>query len=1627
MAAGADTAATIDAWITKRDYAKLLERWTDGWNLDWNRLYGDIKPRRISLPTYPFARERYWIPASNNQTDQTNQTNREETAGVSWPRNVQSDNSLNCRQPDRPAYLHPLLHQNTSDLSKQRFSTIFTGQEFFLADHIVKEQRVLPGAAYLEMARTAVAYSAGVRQEKSIQLKNVVWTRPIIVAEPVQVHVELFAEPNGEIVYEIYSRPEKSDSEPVLHSQGRAGLSSVDAGPNLDIESLQSKCNQAIFSAGQCYEAFRAVGIDYGPSHQGVEKIWAGHGQVLAKLSLPAAVADTKEQFILHPSLLDSALQASIGLMPGSGNAIPSGGEARPQPFLPFALQKIEIVGKCTAVMWALLRYSHGSQAGGNVAKIDIDLYDDQGNIKVRLKGLSLRVLAGEREVSSPPAAIPGVQVIEKDLLRQKAINYLKKQFSAVIKLPEQKIAADASLEKYGVDSIMAMELTNQLENIFGPLSKTLLFEYQNIQALAEYFLATYRGKLLEVLGMAATTAASADASQDTGLTPAAVPVSERRERPRFASIQIEVPARKATDAWDIAIIGLAGRYPGGATIQEFWGNLQAGRDCITEIPQERWNHRLFFDENKNTPEKTYCKWGGFLEEVDQFDPLFFNISPREAEIMEPMDRLFLETVWNLLESTGYTREALQRQYEAKVGVYVGAMYQQYHAFDSDMVKEAAISLSSYSSIANRVSHYFNFQGPSIAIDTMCSSSTIAIHMACESLMRRESRIVIAGGVNLSIHPKKYIGLSQRQMIGSHVNSRSFGDGDGYLPAECVGAVLLKPLLEAIQDGDTILAVIKSTATNHGGHTSGITVPNPNAQAKLIEDNFIKSGIDPRTISYVEAAANGSALGDAIEITALNKAFQKFTTDQQFCPIGSVKSNIGHAEAASGITQLTKVILQLQHRRLVPSIKAEPPNPNIDFNNTPFYLQRELQEWQRPLVKINGAEREFPRRATVSSFGAGGSNAHLIIEEYVPPQEEPVPIQNTPAMKPQLIVFSARNPERLQAVIEKMLHFIEVQKDISLPDLAYTLQLGREAMEYRVAMMANSRQELVRGMREYLAAIKAGQELPASVPVFSGNTEEDHSEIRSLLSGIAGETLLQVFLVEKDLNKLALYWVKGGKIPWESLHAGEKVRRISLPTYPFEKRRCWLEPHKPPSPGQQFTFASPAAAEVIPSQEVHKVINENEEPASMPNAAGTQYTGIDNLDNQVANIIANLLGMTAAELNLNKPLDQYGLDSIQFISLFQRLQSQIDLSLTLDKLRETKTAQDIIAVLRPEKGDKPAAPGQQAVVSVLAASEFIPKDWSKFPELIHLNENFKGRPVFWIHGAIGGVETYQGIARKIQRPFYGIQARGWMTDRVPLNGIQATAAYYVNIIRSVQPSGPYDLGGYSLGGAIAYEITRQLQEMGEAVATLVMLDAFDGSGLSKFSFSDRDILLQTVNIALMNTILQEPEKFAQTFIHRDELILTGDDKEELVKQVVKLAQKRGLKKTETQLYAMSQKDLAIRRAYEMGSFSVWPLPDAQTVKCYYFRNRNGLFYGALEPYLSAAETSLNSLTHTNYWKEWEREMPHFYMMDVDASNHMVLLSEPQSYEPIMALCEKLYSETGMTPEFFEPFFQKHKS
>lgn len=603
----------------------------------------------------------------------------------------------------------------------------------------------------------------------------------------------------------------------------------------------------------------------------------------------------------------------------------------------------------------------------------------------------------------------------DQDKMHASTIAFLTKILSDETKVPEHKISANKSFGLYGIDSIMTVNMTIKLEDVFGSLSKTLFYEYQCIEDLAQYFETEHQDKLLKLFHMDAVVE-----EKKQGVKKSIQP--QERKISRFIKEngqKEEKPVVKTKEAEDeIAIIGVSGRYPMANNLYEYWNNLKAGKDCISFIPADRWDYKKHYTNEKGVKGKTNGKWGGFLEDVDKFDALFFHMTPYEAQHLDPQERLFLQTSWQTIEDAGYKADELC---DGNVGVFVGVMYGEYQLYGIEQtMKGDPIALgSSYSSIANRVSYSFDFHGPSIALDTMCSSSLTSIHLACESIRKGECEAAIAGGVNLSIHPNKYILLNQTNFLDSEGRCHTFGTGgDGYVPGEGVGAVLLKPLSKAIEDKDYIYAVIKASALNHGGKTSGFTVPNPIQQGKVISQALKSAQINPRTINYIEAHGTGTALGDPIEITGLSKAFSEYTNEKQFCSIGSVKSNVGHLESASGIAAITKVLLQMKYKKLVPSIHSEQLNPNIDFANSPFFVQKNLSDWEKPVYEENGVQKEGLRRAGISSFGAGGSNAHFILEEY----ENPVETQEDG--QSQLIILSAKDKERLIEYAKELVQYI---------------------------------------------------------------------------------------------------------------------------------------------------------------------------------------------------------------------------------------------------------------------------------------------------------------------------------------------------------------------------------------------------------------------------------------------------------------------------------------------------------------------------------------------------------------------------------------------------------------------------
>lgn len=472
--------------------------------------------------------------------------------------------------------------------------------------------------------------------------------------------------------------------------------------------------------------------------------------------------------------------------------------------------------------------------------------------------------------------------------------------------------------------------------------------------------------------------------------------------------------------------------------------------------------------------------------------------------------------------------------------MFVGTMYSQY-PWNMPSLEQAILSSNGTDwQITNRSSHFFNLTGPSIAINSACSSSLTAIHLACESLKQKNCSMAIAGGINLTLDPSKYDSLQRAKFLGSGNQSKSFGAGDGYIPGEGVGAVLLKPLSKAIQDNDRIDAVIRSSFVNHSGGRQMYGVPDPKQQGQLIATSIQRSGIDPLTMGYVESAANGSELGDPIEVIALSHAFAQYTNKQQYCALGSVKSNVGHLEAASGISQLSKVILQLRHKTLVPSINATPRNSNIKLERTAFYLQEETEPWPSINDPQNG--RDLPRRAMINSFGAGGAYANLIIEEYLKETETPIKGQNISFSKEHLFIFSAKTEWSLLEYMGRMQNVLKENPSITEESVAWSLQKMNHGLEHRAAILASSNNEL---------SEKLGLLQKARTSFVDSNISLSWDQ-KFNKPPSTDPSIIQEAIEKKELRELARYWTAGAAIDFTQLQEGPKSPWIPLPKYAFE-------------------------------------------------------------------------------------------------------------------------------------------------------------------------------------------------------------------------------------------------------------------------------------------------------------------------------------------------------------------------------------------------------------------------------------------------------------------------------------------
>ncbi|MEA2488833.1 MAG: polyketide synthase PksN, partial [Acidobacteriota bacterium] len=749
-----------------------------------------------------------------------------------------------------------------------------------------------------------------------------------------------------------------------------------------------------------------------------------------------------------------------------------------------------------------------------------------------------------QQSEQQPPVAALSTAPVSGDITAT-----LKTLLANELQIPESAVHDDVQFVELGLDSINAVTWIRKINEKYQmSIEATKVYAYTTLAQLGRYV----KGEAEKREAPPRQTAPAAAVSVPRPASPGSAQKLTSRRCGRQATPVAGAAAVAERRPEPVAIIGMAGQFPQANDMDEFWQNIAMGKNCIAQVPPERWDLSAYYQAGDAAPGRTYSPWAGMIDGYDRFDPLFFNLSPTEAESMDPQQRLFLQACWHGIENAGYDAGRLSG---SRCGVFVGCTAGDYQSLSPEQALSAqGFTGNAMSILAARIAYFLNLQGPCISIDTACSSSLVAIAQACDSLISGGSDLALAGGVYVMAGPQMHIKTAQATMLSPDGRCYTFDQrANGFVPGEGVGVVLLKRLSDAERDGDIIHAVIDGWGVNQDGKTNGITAPNPESQTRLEQEVYDRYGIDPANIQLIEAHGTGTKLGDPIEVEGLKAAFGKYTRKTGYCTLGSVKSNIGHCLTAAGIAGTLKVALALQHKQLPPTINFERLNVHIDLNGSPFYVNDRLQEWT-----LDGAAR---RQGAISAFGFSGTNAHLVVGEYVPAA------YGRPAAPARVLVpLSARTPEQLEQKASDLLGFIGKERP-DLAELAYTLQVGRAAMEERLGMVAGSIDELATQLETWLRGEKHTD------GVRRGQVRRNNESL-----GLLGEdedvreAIVEKWVAGGNFSKLADYWVRGLSFDWNRMYGTVKPRRISLPVYPFAKERYWIEAQ----PAAQATTAGAA-------------------------------------------------------------------------------------------------------------------------------------------------------------------------------------------------------------------------------------------------------------------------------------------------------------------------------------------------------------------------------------------------------------------------------------------------------------------
>lgn len=689
-----------------------------------------------------------------------------------------------------------------------------------------------------------------------------------------------------------------------------------------------------------------------------------------------------------------------------------------------------------------------------------------------------------------------------------------------------------------------------------------------------------------------------------------------------------------------IAIIGCSGRFPGADNTEKFWNNLLKGKEAVVFYSKEELSSAGIPEKLLNR--KDYIKAASKLENIDYFDAEFFNYSNKDAQIMDPQIRMLHEVVYEALENAGYSSKIEQR----RIGLYLGASRNYYweellrsnnEFSDNQFSQQRQLNENDWFTL--RLSYNLGLKGPSIFVNTTCSTAITSIHLAVGSLINGECDLALAGGASIkqSLNKAGYLYESGNPTSTNGHCSPFDASAKGTVWSDALGVVVLKLLDDAVNDNDNIMAVVRGSAVNNdGGDKANFSAPSINGQKEVIKIAIANAEIDPQTITYIEAHGTGTKLGDPAEVEALTQAFN--TKKKQYCAIGSVKSNVGHAGAAAGVVGFIKTIFSLQNKLIPPSINFKKPNSIINFKDSPFYVVTKLTKWKRISPNI-------PLRAGVSSFGVGGTNAHVVLEEA--PEQAPL----SPGRKDQLIILSAKTKSALETMTNNLVNYIRInKKNINIADLAYTLQVGRGEYNYRKAVVTEN------DAQKTIKALKIKNEISFIDDTISSAIQADKATVQSnkILKIINLENRKQY---RQTLIKLADFWQTGALVDWKTLHRDERRQRIPLPTYPFERKRYWPE----------------TKAKII-SKSTEKQLQVSRKKIN------------SDITTELVGIWQNILGLK--NIDTKKSFFDIGGNSLSAIRIIAEIKGRLDKNISMNEFFKHPKIYEIAEILKHKKEEK---------------------------------------------------------------------------------------------------------------------------------------------------------------------------------------------------------------------------------------------------------------------------------------------------------------------------------------------------